>query len=167
VAQAARAPKELAEERFRKPRYPSETLFSASQILIWSIGKRLFSSLRIDAEQSAWLTPGRPSILLQHLDGFQQSCDNGTLPIQEVSAVAAIRAVLIGMSPLLRDILAQSISSQANVEIVGELLAHEWGERLRWLSPDVVIISLRRGEGDDITSRLLDMVPNAKIITLS
>jgi DNA-binding NarL/FixJ family response regulator len=81
--------------------------------------------------------------------------------------VAAIRAVLIGMSPLLRDILAQSISSQANVEIVGELLAHEWGERLRWLSPDVVIISLRRGEGDDITSRLLDIVPNAKIITLS
>jgi DNA-binding NarL/FixJ family response regulator len=86
---------------------------------------------------------------------------------QEVSAVVAIRAVLIGMSPLLRDTLAQGFSSQTDVEIVGELSAHGWRERLRNLSPDVVIISLRRGESDDITTRLLKIVPNVSIITLS
>jgi DNA-binding NarL/FixJ family response regulator len=87
--------------------------------------------------------------------------------VVEVSVVATIRAVLIGMSPLLRDIVEQSISTQMDVEIIDEIFADDWGERLRSLSPDVVIISLGRNESDDIMIRLLEIVPNARIVTLS
>jgi DNA-binding NarL/FixJ family response regulator len=78
-----------------------------------------------------------------------------------------IRVVLIGMSPMLRDIVKQAIGSYSDIEIAGELFADGWAERLRALKPEAVIISLARGEGDDVTSRLMEAAPNAKIVVLS
>ena len=81
--------------------------------------------------------------------------------------MAAIRAVLIGMSPILRDIVKQCIRSVGDVEIVGEFFAEEGTERLILLKPEVVIISLGRGETDEVASRLLETAPAAKIVALS
>jgi DNA-binding NarL/FixJ family response regulator len=89
------------------------------------------------------------------------------LSIRESLAVAAIRAVLIGLSPLLRDIVKQSVAGVRDMDIVSEFSADEWTERLRALKPEVVIISLRRGEADHVASRLLGTVPTAKIVALS
>jgi DNA-binding NarL/FixJ family response regulator len=81
--------------------------------------------------------------------------------------VARIRVVFIGMSPLLRDIVKQAIGSEIDMEIAGEFFADSWVERLRALKPEAVIITLAHGEGDDVTSRLLEAAPNAKIVALS
>jgi len=81
--------------------------------------------------------------------------------------VATIRAVLIGMSPMLGDILKQCIKHQTKAEIVGELFVDYDEELLRELSPDVVVISLSRDESDKFANRLLDLLPRAKIIALS
>jgi DNA-binding NarL/FixJ family response regulator len=68
---------------------------------------------------------------------------------------------------MLRDIVKQCVMSQVDVEVVGELFAGDWTERLRMLKPEVVIISLRPGESDVIATRLLEIVPSAKIVALS
>jgi len=68
--------------------------------------------------------------------------------------VAAIRAVLIGMSPMLRDIVMQCVGGVRDMEIVGEFFTDEWAEPLRFSKPEVIIISLGRGEADDVASRL-------------
>jgi DNA-binding NarL/FixJ family response regulator len=81
--------------------------------------------------------------------------------------VARIRVVFIGMSPMLRDIVKQAIGSERDMDIAGEFFADSWAERLRALKPEAVIISLARGEGDDVTSRLMEAAPNAKIVALS
>ena len=78
-----------------------------------------------------------------------------------------IRVVLIGTSPMLRDIVKQAIGSETDMDVAGELFADGWAERLRALKPEAVIISLARGEGDDVTSRLMEAAPNAKIVALS
>ena len=81
--------------------------------------------------------------------------------------MARIRVVFIGMSPMLRDIVKQAIGSEMDMDIAGELFADSWAGRLRTLTPEAVIISLARGEGDDVASRLMQAAPNAKIVALS
>ena len=107
------------------------------------------------------------SIFLQHLDGFKLEPGYGTLSGRRALPVARIRVVFIGLSPMLRDIVKQAIGSERDMEIAGEFFADSWAERLRALEPEVVIISLARGEGDDVTSRLMEAAPNAKIVALS
>ena len=81
--------------------------------------------------------------------------------------MARIRVVFIRMSPMLRDIVKQAVGSEMDMDIAGELFADSWAERLRALKPGAVIISLADGEGDDVTSRLMQVAPNAKIVALS
>jgi DNA-binding NarL/FixJ family response regulator len=81
--------------------------------------------------------------------------------------VAGIRVVFIGMSPLLRDIVSRAIGSEMDMDIAGELFADSWAERLRALKPGAVITCLAHGEGDDVTSRLMEAAPDAKIVALS
>ena len=81
--------------------------------------------------------------------------------------MARIRVVFIGMSPMLRDIVKQAIRSERDMDIAGELFPDSWAERLHALKPGAVIISLAHGEGDDVTSRLMEAAPNAKIVALS
>jgi DNA-binding NarL/FixJ family response regulator len=81
--------------------------------------------------------------------------------------VARIRVVFIGMSPMLRDIVKQAVESERDVDIAGEFFADTWAEGLRVLKPEAVIISLARGEGDDVTNRLMEAAPNARIVALA
>lgn len=81
--------------------------------------------------------------------------------------VAGIRVVFIGMSPMLRDIVSRAIGSEMDMDIAGELFLDSWAERLRALKPGAVFISLAHGEGDDVTSRLMEAAPNAKIVAFS
>ncbi|HTR11762.1 MAG TPA: hypothetical protein VMI72_00560 [Roseiarcus sp.] len=68
---------------------------------------------------------------------------------------------------MLRDIVKQCVGSERDIEIIGEFLADDDKEPLRLLRPEVVIISLARGEADDVANRLLETAPNAKIVALS
>ena len=81
--------------------------------------------------------------------------------------MARVRVVLIGMSPLLHDIVKQAIGSDRDMEVVGEVFADGSRDRLRALRPDVVIVSLARDQGDDVTNELLEAIPTAKIVALS
>lgn len=81
--------------------------------------------------------------------------------------MVGIRAVLIGVPPMLRDIVKQCVGSEMEMEIVGEFLADEDRQQMRLLRPEVVIISLARGEADDAATRLLEAAPHAKIVALS
>src|ERR1700741_1939599 len=101
---------------------------------------------------------------IQHLDGFKLKLSYGILSCRSASPVARIRVVFIDMPPMLRDIVKQAIGSQRDVEIAGEFFADTWAERLPVLKPEAVIISLARGEGDDVTNRLMEAAPNAKIV---
>jgi hypothetical protein len=109
----------------------------------------------------------RQSIYFQHLDGFKLKPGCGILSCMNALPVAGIRVVFIGMSPMLRDIVSRAIASEMDMDIAGELFADSWAERLRALKPGAVIISLAHGEGDDVTSRLMEAAPNAKIVALS
>ena len=81
--------------------------------------------------------------------------------------MAAIRTVLIGVPPMLRDIVKQCVGSERDIEIVGELLAEDDKEPLRVLKPEVVIVSLARGDAEDVPNWLLETAPYAKIVALS
>jgi DNA-binding NarL/FixJ family response regulator len=71
------------------------------------------------------------------------------------------------MTPLLRDIVSQCLESKIDVQVVGEFQSGGWTERLRYLRPDMVIVSLRGSEGDDVAARLLETAPGAKVVVLS
>jgi DNA-binding NarL/FixJ family response regulator len=82
--------------------------------------------------------------------------------------VPTVRTVLIGMSPMLRDIVKECIGNELDLEIVGEFGANEWTGRVRSVTPEVIIVSLRRDEADDdVASRLLKEAPTAKVVALS
>jgi DNA-binding NarL/FixJ family response regulator len=90
-----------------------------------------------------------------------------TIPAEEF-AVAAIRAVMITMSPLFRELVAELIAGHADLDVVGELdTRNELGEQLRSLAPDLIFIGLRREEGDEIGLSLARLLPNAKVIAFS
>jgi DNA-binding NarL/FixJ family response regulator len=80
--------------------------------------------------------------------------------------MATMRAVLVGLSPMLKDIVQQCVLRHFNTEIVGELFSHDWAA-VRLMMPDVVIVSLHTDESDDVATRLLDVVPKARIVVLS
>lgn len=77
-----------------------------------------------------------------------------------------IRAVLIGVPPMLRDIVKQCAGGERDFEIIGEFPAGDDSEELRLLKPEVVIVSLAGEEADDVASRLLETAPQAKIVAL-
>lgn len=82
--------------------------------------------------------------------------------------VATIRTVLIGMSPMLRDIVKQSVSYYATLEIVDELMACDDAEdRLSSVAPELILIGLHPDDRDDIGQKLLMLVPTAKVIAFS
>jgi DNA-binding NarL/FixJ family response regulator len=81
--------------------------------------------------------------------------------------VETVRTILVGMTPLLRDIVRQSLDGKTNVEVVGEFKSDGWTERLRYLKPDVVIVSSRTNEADEVARRLLETAPFAKVVVLS
>jgi DNA-binding NarL/FixJ family response regulator len=82
--------------------------------------------------------------------------------------VAAIRTVMITMSPMLRDLVTELMAEHVNVDLVDELDTRDGlEEQLQALVPDLILIGLGRGEGDEIGLSLVRFLPNAKVIAFS
>jgi DNA-binding NarL/FixJ family response regulator len=82
--------------------------------------------------------------------------------------VVAIRTALIGMSPIFRDIVRRSTAKHTTLEIVGELkMCDSLEDQLRFIGPELVLISLNPGESDEIGQRLIRVIPMARIIVFS
>jgi hypothetical protein len=92
---------------------------------------------------------------------------DGDIP-EGTAIVPTIRTVLIGMSPILRDIVKRSVCNYATLDIVDELMDCDAIEdRLCCIAPELVLIGLHRGDRDDIGQKLLMVVPTAKVIVFS
>jgi DNA-binding NarL/FixJ family response regulator len=78
------------------------------------------------------------------------------------------RAVFVTMPPLLSDIVRELLSEKAGLHVVDQIGDREMlTERLPKLQPDLVVIGLGNGEGDDIGRFVLQVVPNAKALAIS
>jgi DNA-binding NarL/FixJ family response regulator len=72
------------------------------------------------------------------------------------------------MSPLLIDIIEQSVTGHVALDIVAHLEARNLiEERLRVMKPDLVLVGLYPGEADEIGRSLLSLVPVARVIVFS
>jgi DNA-binding NarL/FixJ family response regulator len=60
------------------------------------------------------------------------------------------------------------IARRGTIEVVGEFdTPDELADRLQRLAPDLVLITLRSDEGDDIGSELATLLPRARIVAFS
>jgi DNA-binding NarL/FixJ family response regulator len=90
-----------------------------------------------------------------------------TIPAEDL-AVAAIRTVMVTMSPMFRDLITELMADHGSLDVIGELVTREaLDEQLRALAPDLILIGLGRNEGDDIGLSLVRRLPNAKAIAFS
>lgn len=90
-----------------------------------------------------------------------------TIPVVEL-AVTGIRTVTITMSPIFRELIADSMAGRVDIELVEDLdTRDELEQRLQALVPDLVLIGLQRDEGDETGLSLLRLLPNARVIAFS
>lgn len=72
------------------------------------------------------------------------------------------------MPPLFRDLVTALIAAHSNVDVVAELdNRNAIEQRLQSLAPELVLIGLGSGEGDEIGPALAGSVPNARVIAFS
>ncbi len=82
--------------------------------------------------------------------------------------MAAIRTVMITMTPIFRDLITELVTRRRRLKVVAELDGRQGlEERLRPLAPDLILIGLTRNEGDEIGLSLVRLFPNAKVIAFS
>ena len=82
--------------------------------------------------------------------------------------MAAIRTVMVTVSPILRDLITELMAGHGHLDVVGELDTRDrLEEQLRALAPDLILIGLGRDEGDEIGLSLMRFLPNAKVIAFS
>jgi DNA-binding NarL/FixJ family response regulator len=82
--------------------------------------------------------------------------------------MVGIRTVMIAMPPIFRDILTELMVGQGTLDVVGEFDTHDGlKDQLQQLAPDIILIKLRRSEGDEIGLGLAKIIPSAKVIAFS
>ncbi|MGH7841768.1 MAG: hypothetical protein ACREQT_09660 [Candidatus Binataceae bacterium] len=82
--------------------------------------------------------------------------------------MTAIRTVIITMSPIFRDLIAELMAGRRILNVIGEFSTRDaLEERLRVLAPDLILIGLGRNEGDEIGLSLARLLPNAKVIAFA
>jgi chemotaxis response regulator CheB len=82
--------------------------------------------------------------------------------------MARLRAVAVGMSPLLADIVRHVLTSRSQIEIVAELAASpSLIERLQALAPDLVMISETTVESVPTGATIAAALKHARVVTLS
>jgi DNA-binding NarL/FixJ family response regulator len=78
------------------------------------------------------------------------------------------RAVFVTMSPLLSGIVRDLLSEKIGLDLIHQIGDREMlAERLPKLQPDLVVIELSNGEGEDIGRFILQVVPGAKVLAIS
>src|SRR5262249_30668507 len=110
-----------------------------------------------------------PSFFHPKVDiGPLPNCANWRTCLLWSSLVPAIRTVMVTMSPMFRNLVTELMIRHRCLNVVAELDTREGlQERLRSLAPDLILIGLRRNEGDEIGLSLLHNRPNAKVIAFS
>jgi hypothetical protein len=84
------------------------------------------------------------------------------------SLVVAIRTVMITTSPIFRDLVTELMVGHRTLDVVGEFDTSDGiEEQLQQLAPDLILIKLRRNEGDEIGLELARLLPSAKVIAFS
>ena len=79
--------------------------------------------------------------------------------------MSGIRTVVVTTPAMLRDLIAHLALGRVELDMVDEFQArHALGRRLHRIRPDLVIIGLRRNEGDTVIHKLLVAVPTTKFI---
>jgi hypothetical protein len=82
--------------------------------------------------------------------------------------VITIRAAVVTMSSMLRDIISELPSGQRHLEIVAEFATRDLlHDRLHAVHPDLVLVELARGETDRIARTILAAVPCARVVAFS
>jgi DNA-binding NarL/FixJ family response regulator len=82
--------------------------------------------------------------------------------------VTSIRTVTITMSPLLRDLVTELIAAHCNIDLVAEIDSRATIEQeLQALAPELVLVGLGEGEGDEIGAELAGSVSKATVIAFS
>jgi DNA-binding NarL/FixJ family response regulator len=82
--------------------------------------------------------------------------------------VAVLRTAVVTIPPILGDIIKALLADHFALNLVGQFDSRaEVEEKLPLISPDLIIIGLRKGETDAIGRTLLAIAPLAKVIALS
>jgi chemotaxis response regulator CheB len=82
--------------------------------------------------------------------------------------MAGIRTVVVTMSPLLTDLIEQSLTGYVALDVVAHFASRgSFEEQLRVMGPDLVLVGLSPGEADEIGRSLLSLVPVATVIAFS
>ena len=79
--------------------------------------------------------------------------------------MAERRTVFVTLSPLLSDIISESVGARLGLSLVGHIQDRDrLDETLSALAPDIVFVGLRAGESDDIGLSVLRVVPAARVL---
>src|SRR3954469_22065217 len=78
-----------------------------------------------------------------------------------------LQTVAMTMSPLLVEIIQQSVNEHVDLNIVARFDNRNFIEHLRAASPELVLVGLCPGETDEVGRRLLSVVPQARVILFS
>jgi hypothetical protein len=83
-------------------------------------------------------------------------------------SVAAIRTLVVTVSPLLTDLVTAVLQPQLTLEVISVLPTRErLVEQLRGLAPDLVLLGLRDAETDACAEPLLAVLPSARFVVLA
>jgi hypothetical protein len=83
-------------------------------------------------------------------------------------SVAAIRTLVVTVSPLLADFVTTVLQPPLTLEVIGVLPTRKrLVERLRELVPDLVLLGLRGAETDACARPLLAVLPLAQFVVLA
>ena len=83
-------------------------------------------------------------------------------------SVAAIRTLVVTVSPLLTDIVTAVLQQRLTLDVIGVLPTRErLAEQLRELAPDLVLLGLLDTETDASARPLLVALPTARFVVLA
>jgi len=82
--------------------------------------------------------------------------------------VPGIRTVFVMLSPLLGDIIRRLTQGRVSIDVIAVInTADSLEERLRELSPELILIGLGRGEDDAIAAAVAAALPGTRLLALS
>lgn len=82
--------------------------------------------------------------------------------------MARLRTLVVTLSPLLRELVADVLPPQISIDVIEVLDSRERvAQRLRDLAPDLVLIGLLGAETDAVAAPLLSALPSVRVLVLA